>query len=73
MHYPIRANHFYRMGKHDKPIDLSGQTSDIYIEIDAVWDEYYGGAMDNGSVPPGLGIDKEWGEHDGGTLGRDKN
>ena len=72
MHYPIRANHFYRMGKHDKPIDLSGQTSDIYIEIDTVWDEYYGGAMDNDNVPPGLGIDKEWGEHDGGTLGGDK-
>ena len=73
MHYPIRANHFYRMGKHNNPIDLSGQTSDIYIEIDTVWDEYYGGAMDNDNVPPGLGIDTEWGEHDGGTLGGDKN
>lgn len=29
--------------------------------------------MDNDNVPPGLGIDKEWGEHDGGTLGGDKN
>lgn len=72
MHYPIRANHFYRMGKQNAPIDLSGQSSIIYIEIDAVWDEYYGGAMDNDNVPPGLGIDKEWGEHDGGTLGEAK-
>lgn len=68
MHYPIRANQFYRMGEKNAPIDLSGQSSDIFIEIDPVWDEYYGGAMDNENVPPGIGIDKEWGEHQGGTL-----
>ena len=68
LYYPIRANNFYRMGEQKKPIDLSGQTSYIYIEIDPVWDEYYGGAMDNEIIPPGLGIDKDWGEHDGGKL-----
>lgn len=68
LHYPIRANNFYRMGEQKNPIDLSGQTSYIYIEIDPVWDEYYGGAMDNEIIPPGLGIDKDWGEHDGGKL-----
>ena len=68
MHYPIRANHFYHMGEKKKPIDLSGQTSDIHIEIDPVWDEYYGGSMDNEMIPPGIGIDKDWGEHLGGKL-----
>ena len=68
MHYPIRANHFYRMVKHNEPVDLSGQVSDIYIEIDTVWDEYYGGSMNNGDVPPGIGIDTEWGEQNGGAL-----
>lgn len=69
-HYPLRTNNFYRMGTREAPVDLSGSTTTIYIEIDPVWDEYYGGAMDNQNVPSGgtIGIDKEWGEHEGGKL-----
>lgn len=69
-HYPLRANNFYRMGTKEAPIDLSGSTTTIYIEIDPVWDEYYGGAMDNQNIPSNgtIGIDKEWGEHEGGKL-----
>ena len=69
--YPLRANHFYRIGEKNNPVDLGGDkglNGTIYVEIDRLWDEYYGGSMDNDDVPPGLGIDKEWGEHDGGTL-----
>lgn len=68
MHYPMRANHFYRIGEKDNPVDLGGSNSTIYIEIDPVWDEYYGGSMDNDNAPGGIGIDKEWGEHDGGNI-----
>lgn len=66
-HYPIRANQFYRMGTKDSPIDLSGQANFILIDIDPVWDEYYGGAMDN-EYQDGVNIDKTWGEHEGGKL-----
>ncbi len=66
MQYPIRANQFYRLGSKDKPIDLSGQSNDIYIYIDPVWDEYYGGTLEG--TNNGIGIDKEWGSHDGGAL-----
>lgn len=67
-HYPIRSNHFYKMGERNKPIDLSGSTSYILIQIDPVWDEYYGGNLDNDNSIPGLGLDKDWGEHEGGKL-----
>lgn len=66
-HYPIRANQFYRIGSKDVPIDLSGSSSVIYIDIDPVWDEYYGGAMDN-TTSGGINIDKTWGEHNGGAI-----
>lgn len=64
-HYPIRANHYYCIGNSENYIDLSGN-SEIYLTIDPVWDEYYGGAMDNDFN--GSGIDKGWGDHDGGNL-----
>lgn len=71
LRYPIRANHFYRIGTKQHPIDLSDSETTIYIEIDPIWDEYYGGAMDNEDYDkdsPGLGLDEEWGEHNGGKL-----
>ena len=64
-HYPIRANHYYCIGNSENYIDLGGN-SEIYLTIDPVWDEYYGGAMDNDFN--GSGIDKGWGDHDGGNL-----
>lgn len=70
-HYPIRANHFYRIGTKQQPIDLGDSETAIYLEIDPIWDEYYGGAMDNEDYDkdsPGLGLDEEWGEHNGGKL-----
>lgn len=67
MQYPVRANQFYRIGTFKEPIDLSGQTSNIYIYIDPVWDEYYGGTLD-GNGNGGIDIDKEWGSHDGGSI-----
>lgn len=67
MQYPVRANQFYRIGTFKEPIDLSGQSSDIYIYIDPVWDEYYGGTLD-GTGNGGIDIDKEWGSHDGGSI-----
>ena len=72
-HYPIRANHFYRMGHPDHPIDLSGSTSYILIQIDDDWDQYYGGELqepDSEYETPssGMYIDKAWGEHNGGKL-----
>lgn len=66
MQYPIRANRFYRMGTKTNPIDLSGESNDIYIYIDPMWDEYYGGTLEG--TNNGIGIDKEWGSHNGGTL-----
>lgn len=71
LHYPIRANHFYRIGTKQQPIDLGDSETAIYLEIDPIWDEYYGGAMDNEDYDkdsPGLGLDEEWGEHNGGKL-----
>lgn len=68
-HYPIRANQFYRIGSKDAPIDLSGESSVIYVDIDPVWDQYYGGAIDNDDAPTGgINIDKSWGEHEGGNI-----
>ena len=67
LQYPVRANHFYRIGTNKNPIDLSGQNSDIYVFVDDVWDEYYGGTLD-GSGNGGIDIDNAWGSHDGGSL-----
>lgn len=67
LHYPIRANSFYRMGTEQRPIDLSGTTTDIIVDIDTVWDEYYGGVLGQDNQP-GLGIDPSWGDHPGGAL-----
>ena len=64
--YPLRANHFYRIGSQKDRIDLSGAESEILIYLDPVWDEYYGGTME-GELD-GMGIDKEWGSQDGGSL-----
>ena len=66
MQYPLRANQFYRIGTKEKPVDLSGQSSDIFIYLDSVWDEYYGGTLEGNNN--NIGIDKEWGSHDGGSL-----
>ena len=68
MHYPLRANNFYRIGSDSKPIDLSGGTGYIYVEIDPVWDEYYGGSLDDNTPNNGTTIDNEWGQHPGGNL-----
>lgn len=68
MHYPLRANNFYRIGSNSKPIDLSGGTGYIYVEIDPVWDEYYGGSLDDNTPNNGTTIDNEWGQHPGGNL-----
>lgn len=65
--YIIRANSFYRIGSEDAPISIDGSTSDILLQIDDVWDEYYGGAMD-GNGTPDVGTDNSWGEHEGGSL-----
>ena len=54
------------MGTKTNPIDLSGESNDIYIYIDPMWDEYYGGTLEG--TNNGIGIDKEWGSHNGGTL-----
>lgn len=67
LHYPIRANSFYRMGTEQRPIDLSGTTTDIIVDIDTVWDEYYGGVLGQDNQP-GLSIDPSWGDHPGGAL-----
>ncbi len=80
LYYPIRANHFYSIGKrnfsgdgselpieNDKPIDLrQGTTADIVIQLDPFWNEYYGGEL--GESTPGIGLDPEWGEHPAGEL-----
>lgn len=80
LYYPIRANHFYSIGKrnfsgdgselpteNDKPIDLrQGTTADIVIQLDPFWNEYYGGEL--GESTPGVGLDPEWGEHPAGEL-----
>ena len=65
--YIIRANSFYRIGSENAPISIDGSTSDIFLQIDDVWDEYYGGAID-GSETSDVGMDNSWGEHEGGNL-----
>lgn len=65
--YIIRANSFYRIGSENAPISIDGSTSDIFLQIDDVWDEYYGGAID-GSGTSDVGMDNSWGEHEGGNL-----
>lgn len=61
------------MGHPDHPIDLSGSTSYILIQIDDDWDQYYGGELQDPDSEPetpnsGMYIDKAWGEHNGGKL-----
>ena len=68
--FPLTANHFYSLGKKhsdiDEPVDLEEAGSEITIQIDPFWNEYYGGNI--GEPWPGLGVDTEWGEHPGGEL-----
>lgn len=66
--YPIRANEIYRIGTKDNPISLDGSVSYVTVQIDEVWDEYYGGSM-NGDEQDGIGIDTEWGDHPAGEIG----
>lgn len=70
--YPIRANEIYRIGTKDNPISLDGSVSYVTVQIDEVWDEYYGGSM-NGDEQDGIGIDTEWGDHPAGEIGTSSN
>lgn len=70
--YHIRANEIYRVGSEKNPVSLDGSVSDVTLQIDDVWDEYYGGIMvDN--AQGGIGIDTEWGDHPAGEIGSSSN
>lgn len=66
-HYPIMANHFYRIGTPDNPVDLDASEAEIVVSIDEFQDEYYGGHLGEEN-PNGVNIDTSWGSHDGGNL-----
>lgn len=66
-HYPIMANHFYRIGSKDNPVDLDASEAEIVVSIDEFQDEYYGGHLGEEN-PNGVNIDTSWGSHDGGNL-----
>lgn len=66
-HYPIMANHFYRIGTSDNPVDLDASEAEIVVSIDEFQDEYYGGHLGEEN-PNGVNIDTSWGSHDGGNL-----
>lgn len=66
-HYPIMANHFYRIGTPDNPVDLDASEAEIVVSIDEFQDEYYGGHLGEEN-PNGVNIDTSWGNHDGGNL-----
>lgn len=66
-HYPIMANHIYRIGSKDNPVNLDASEAEIVVSIDEFQDEYYGGHLD-GVDPDGVNIDTSWGDHDAGNL-----
>lgn len=66
-HYPIMANHIYRIGSKDNPVNLDASEAEIVVFIDEFQDEYYGGHL-GGGVPDGVNIDTSWGDHDAGNL-----
>ncbi len=66
-HYPIMANHFYRIGSKDNPVNLDASEAEIVVSIDEFQDEYYGGHLDEEN-PDGVNIDTSWGDHDAGNL-----
>lgn len=70
--YHIRANEIYRVGSEKNPVSLDGSVSYVTLQIDDVWDEYYGGSMvDN--AQGGIGIDTEWGDRPSGEIGLSSN
>lgn len=66
-HYPIMANHFYRIGSKGNPVNLDASEAEIVVSIDEFQDEYYGGHLGGGD-PDGVNIDTSWGDHDAGNL-----
>ena len=66
-HYPIMANHIYRIGSKDNPVNLDASEAEIVVSIDEFQDEYYGGHL-GGVDPDGVNIDTSWGDHDAGNL-----
>lgn len=66
-HYPIMANHIYRIGSKDNPVNLDASEAEIVVSIDEFQDEYYGGHLDEEN-PDGVNIDTSWGDHDAGDL-----
>lgn len=66
-HYPIMANHFYRIGSKGNPVNLDASEAEILVSIDEFQDEYYGGHLDEVN-PDGVNIDTSWGDHDAGKL-----
>lgn len=66
-HYPIMANHIYRIGSKDNPVNLDASEAEIVVSIDKFQDEYYGGHL-GGVDPDGVNIDTSWGDHDAGNL-----
>lgn len=66
-HYPIMANHIYRIGSKDNPVNLDASEAEIVVSIDEFQDEYYGGHLDEEN-PDGVNIDTSWGDHDAGNL-----
>ena len=66
-HYPIMANHIYRIGSKDNPVNLDASEAEIVVLIDEFQDEYYGGHL-GGVDPDGVNIDTSWGDHDAGNL-----
>lgn len=66
-HYPIMANHIYRIGSKGNPVNLDASEAEIVVSIDEFQDEYYGGHL-GGVDPDGVNIDTSWGDHDAGNL-----
>jgi len=66
-HYPIMANHIYRIGSKGNPVNLDASEAEIVVSIDEFQDEYYGGHLGGGD-PDGVNIDTSWGDHDAGNL-----
>ena len=66
-HYPIMANHFYRIGTPDNPVDLDASEAEIVVFIDEFQDEYYGGHLGD-NEGEGVNMDTSWGNHNAGNL-----
>lgn len=66
-HYPIMANHFYRIGTPDNPVDLDASEAEIVVSIDKFQDEYYGGHLGD-NEGEGVNMDTSWGNHNAGNL-----